>query len=501
MRGARVVARNIGWNFGSQVWLVLVGLVVTPLVVHRLSPDVYGLFTLLLAFTAYFAMLDMGFGYATTKYVAEYRARGDVEAVQKIASTSLTVYLVLATAGGAGLAALSPLLVRHVLAVPERLQGLAQSAFLVAALAFSLTMVLQAFQAFPNALQRLDLTTRRTIVFSTASSAGIVGVLALGHGLVAVLAVQAAVNAAAVAAFWLLARRLLPEIALRPGFDRATFRLLARFSLLKFVNNASTTTVMQVDKLLIGALLSLSAVGYYFVPLQLAQRLPTVVGAVAVAFLPAASALHGRADRERLVELYLRATKVVSLLGLPLASLLVIFAHPILLYWIGPHFADEGALPMQVLVVGYGINIFSTIPAITSDSLGRPGVTTAFSVASAVANVTLSLLLIPPFGILGAALAIAINSATNIPAIVWYVHRRVIDLPVRTMVRASVAAPLAAAAVAWIPMLLLRRLVEGPATLALALCLGFAVYLVATVAVGVYDATDRAVVRASLARG
>jgi O-antigen/teichoic acid export membrane protein len=497
----RVIARNIGWNFGSQLWLVAVGLVVTPFVVHRLDVAVYGLFTLLLAFTAYFAMLDLGFGYATTKYVAEYRARGDTETVQKIASTSLTVYLLLATAGGAGLAALSPLLVRHVLAVPERLQGLAQSAFLVASVAFSLTMVLQAFAAFPNALQRIDLTTKRTLVFSSASSAGILGALALGHGLVALLTVQVVVNACAVAAFALLARRLLPEIRLRPGFDRDTFRLLARFSMLKFANNISTTTVMQIDKVLIGALLSLSAVGYYFVPLQLAQRLPTVVGAVAVAFLPAASALHGRADRERLDELYLRATKVVALLGLPLASLLVIFAHPILAIWIGPRFADESALTMQVLVVGYGINIFSTIPAITSDSVGRPGVTTAFSVAAAVANVALSLLLIPLYGILGAALAIAINSATNVPVFIWYVHRRVIDLPLARVFRTSVAAPLAAAVLSWLPMLLLLRLVDGPATLALALCLGFGAFLALTVAVRTYDATDRAIARASFARG
>ena len=501
MSGARTVARNIGWNLGSQLWLVVLTLAVTPFVVHHLRVDVYGLFTLLLAFTAYFAMLDLGFGYATTKYIAEFRARGDVDAVQKIASTSLTAYLVLAVAGGVGLAAVSPLLVQHVLSVPERLQPLAQTGFLIASLAFSLTMTLQALQAFPNALQRMDLTTRRTIAFSTASTLGIVGVLALGRGLLAVLAVQTVVNAIAVAAFFLLARRLLPEVRLRPGFDRRTFRMLARFSLLKFANNVSTNTVMQIDKVLVGALVSLGAVGFYFVPLQLAQRLTTVVGAVAVAFLPAASALHGRADRERLVELYLRATKVVAVLGLPLAALLVVFAHPILQFWIDPHFADKGALTLQVLAVGYGINIFSTIPAITSDSLGRPGVTTAFSVVSACFNVALSLLLIPRYGIVGAALAIAINSAVLVPVFLWYVHRRVLDLPIRTVAARSIAAPAVAAALALVPMFALRQTVDSRPTLALALLLGFAAYLVLTLVVQVYDATDRAVARAYLARG
>ena len=500
-RGAKVVARNIGWNLGSQLWLVVLTIGATPYIVHRLDVNVYGLFTLLLAFTAYFAMLDLGFGYATTKYVAEYRARGDVDAVQKIASTSLTAYLVLALAGGLGLAAISPLLIHHVLSVPAHLQGLAQTAFLVASLGFSLTMILQAFQAFPNALQRMELTTRRTIAFATASTGGIVGVLALGHGLLAVLVVQVGVNALAVAAFYVLARRLLPEIRLRPGFDRATFRMLARFSLLKFANNVSTNTVMQIDKVLVGALVSLGAVGFYFVPLQLAQRLTTVVGAVAVAFLPAASALHGRADREHLVELYLRATKVVAVLGLPIAALLVVFAHPILQFWIDPQFADKGALTLQLLAAGYGINIFSTIPAITSDSLGRPGVTTSFSVVSACLNVGLSLLLIPRFGIVGAALAILINSATLVPYFLWYVHRRVLDLPIREVMTRSISAPAVAVALAVVPMLLLRQTVDSRLTLLLALTLGFGSYLALTLVVRVYDATDRAVARAYLARG
>lgn len=501
MNGARRVARNIGWNLASQLWLVVLTLAVTPYVVHHLRVDVYGLFTLLLAFTAYFAMLDLGFGYATTKYLAEYRARGDADAVQKIASTSLTVYLVLAVLGGVGLAAISPLLVQHVLAVPEGLQPLAQTGFLVASLAFSLTMTLQALQAFPNALQRMDLTTRRTIAFATASTLGIAAVLALGRGLLAVLALQVAVNAVAVVAFYLLARRLLPGVRLRPGFDRATFRMLARFSLLKFANNVSTNTVMQIDKVLVGALVSLGAVGFYFVPLQLAQRLTTVVGAVALAFLPAASALHGRADRARLVELYLRATKVVAVLGLPLAALLVVFAHPILEFWIDPHFADEGAVTLQVLAIGYGINIFSTIPAITSDSLGRPGVTTSFSVLSAVLNVVLSLLLIPRYGIVGAALAIGINSVLLVPVFLWYVHRRVLDLPIRTVLTRSIAAPAVAVVLALVPMFALRQTVDSRLTLAVALVLGFGAYLALTLVVHVYDATDRAVARAYLARG
>ena len=127
--------------------------------------------------------------------------------------------------------------------------------------------------------------------------------------------------------------------------------------------------------------------------------------------------------------------------------------------------------------------------------------TAAFSVASAALNVCLSLLLIPRYGILGAALAITINSVVLVPYFLWYVHRYVLAVPIAMVVRRSIAGPLAAAALSWVPMLMLRELVSGPVTLVLALALGFSAYLVMTLVVRVYDATDREVARAYLARG
>jgi hypothetical protein len=65
----------------------------------------------------------------------------------------------------------------------------------------------------------------------------------------------------------------------------------------------------------------------------------------------------------------------------------------------------------------------------------------------------------------------------------------------------SIAGPAAAAALAWVPMMLLRETVDSRVTLLLALTLGFCAYLALTLVVHVYDATDRAVARAYLARG
>jgi O-antigen/teichoic acid export membrane protein len=490
----KVVARNVGYNFLSQIWLVVLGLLITPYLVRHLGVGVYGFLTLLLAISAYSAALDFGFGFALVKYISEFYGRRDDAMVRRLVSTAVTVYLGLGVLAGLTLTLVSPWLI-DVLGVDRSLRPLAQDAFYISAAALCVTLILSMATAVPNALQRMNLTARRTIAFGTVGMLGQVVLLALGRGLLSLLVLQVVVGVAAVMSFLLVSKRLLPFISLRPTLDISTFKLLGRFSALKFVNQVAATTVMQIDKFLVGAMVSLSAVGYFVVPLQVAQRLPALVGNVAVAFLPAASAFHGQSDRVRLNELYLRATKLVALLVLPLSSMLVIFAHPILTFWIGPTFAEKSSLPLQLLAIGYGLNTFSTIPAITSDSMGRPGVTASFSVASTVLNVGVSLLLIPRFGIEGAALAIVVNSVLLVPYFIFYVHRHVIGLAVFPMIRRSLALPVLATVLSWPAMLLLRTEVNGLLSLGLVLIASFGVYILLSVVVGAYDVKERHLLR------
>ena len=130
----------------------------------------------------------------------------------------------------------------------------------------------------------------------------------------------------------------------------------------------------------------------------------------------------------------------------------------------------------------------------------RPRVTTAFSLASCLLNVGLSLVLIPAFGIVGAAFAILANSLLLVPLFIVYVHRTVLDLGVWELVRRSLVRPFAAAVVSWVPMLLLVQASESLPLLLAALAAGLAAYAGATVVFSVYDAVDRDVARSYFRR-
>ena len=43
---ARVLIKNTFWNFFTQVWLILIFMVTTPIVVHNLGDEAYGIYPL-----------------------------------------------------------------------------------------------------------------------------------------------------------------------------------------------------------------------------------------------------------------------------------------------------------------------------------------------------------------------------------------------------------------------------------------------------------------------
>lgn len=492
------IARNVGYNVAAQVWLLAFAVVTTPIIVHALGLEAFGVYSLVLSLIGYLALLDLGFGVATVKFLSELHGRGDATAVQRVVSNSLAVYLAFGLLCGGVIAALSPF--AGLLGLSPALTEVVRASLYVVAVGFVVTMVLSALTAVPNALERMDLTNRRAIAFGTLSSLGTVAVLWLGYGLVEVLALTVVVTALSALSFYRVARRLLPSVSFRPRCDRSTLRLLGRFGALKFANQAATQAVYHLDKFLVAGLVSVAAVAYYAVPVLIAQRLAALVGNVSSAFLPAASSLWGAGDVQRFEELYFRATKVVATAVLPVASVVFFFAEPLLRIWLGENFAREASLPLQALIAGYALNAFTTIPAVAADSRNRPEVTTAFSVASAVVNVALSIVLIPPFGIVGASFAILINTAVLLPLFVWYVHRRVLHLSLSELGRRSLLRPFAAAALSWPAMALLARGADSIPLLALGVAASLGAYFALTVAVRVYDEVDRDVVRNYLAR-
>src|SRR5438874_2470640 len=100
-------------------------------------------------------------------------------------------------------------------------------------------------------------------------------------------------------------------------------------------------------------------------------------------------------SHERVHELYLRSTKILTLVTLPFAVILMAIPGPILRYWLGPEYALHGAVALSLLGGMTFLNAAGGVATVTCLGVGRAWVPAAFAFASSVINVVSNLVLIP----------------------------------------------------------------------------------------------------------
>jgi len=501
MTGGRRVARNVVVNVVSQVWLTLLVIVTVPIVLHGIGVPAYGIFVLASLVLGYTALLDLGLTPAVIRSIAVHHATGNLARLQHIIGTALTMLILLALLVGGLLALLTPLAVDSFLHVPPSLRGDARFVLYVAAAGFACNMVLLLFVGVAQGLQRLDLFASRTVALGTATAVAQVLTIKLGGGLRGLALVTIAINVLSLLVFMLVARRLMPGIHFRPGFDRDALNELLGFGAMKFINQAAVQVIFHVDRLIVAAFLPIAAVSYYAVPVSICQKFILVQQAVNQAFFPAASELHALQDRARLRRLYLSAAKLGLTALLPFMILPSILAWPLLAAWIGPGFASASAPILAVLAVAYGIVAVSSVAGFAADATGHPDWNAAFTVGSAILNLSLALVLVPRVGAIGAAYALLVNGVALLLTINYAVQRWLIAIPLRTALRAIVIRPLLAGAGLSLYALVAAPRVNGILAAIAAVVIGFLVYAGLTLVLRVFDPEEIAIARELAATG
>ncbi len=399
-----MLARNTTLNLVGQVVPLLVAVFTVPYVIHHLGPDRYGLYSLALIVVGYFALFNLGIGPATTKYVAELLGSGEIDRLPGLVWTAIASQACLGLVGSALLAAASPYLVEHVLKIPADLQPQARVIFLMMAAALPIDFASGSVQGVLGASQRFDLLNAISIPTSFITYLVPVAALALGFGLPAIVFSLVLVRVAATAYMLALAIRLYPTLR-RMRFDFGLVRSLLGFGGWVAISGAVGPILIYIDQFLIGAVLSIAAVGFYTPPFTIANKLGILPSCLVSTLFPAFSTSAGRGDSEWIRKTLIRSLKFLILSAGPAALLLFFFARPLLALWLGTKFANEGALALQILAGGILVNSLAYIPYSLLQGVGRPDLTAKFHLAELPIHIALVWFLVTRFGLPGAALA------------------------------------------------------------------------------------------------
>ena len=205
------------------------------------------------------------------------------------------------------------------------------------------------------------------------------------------------------------ARRRLPQ-HLPPGDrDPGVSGKLLVFAAPLFAVGILSYITNNGDTLILGAF-DRGDVGFYTAYLSMARLLQVGIGSLAYIFLPVTARLVRAGDRGAVKITYATATKWMVLTSLPLFLVFVFFPDRSIQFVYGGGFPPSG-LPLSLLVLGA---FFSTLVGPASMAQVAYGQTRLLFYNTAVCaalDMGLSFVLIPPFGLAGAAAAWAASNA------------------------------------------------------------------------------------------
>jgi len=168
----------------------------------------------------------------------------------------------------------------------------------------------------------------------------------------------------------------------------------------------------QTDKVILGFYLNARSVGVYAVAATIVAFIPIALQSVNQIFSPIIADLHARGEVDLLNRLFQTSTKWVAGLTLPLALVVIIFS-PVLMRIFGHDF-EAGWVILVIGAAGQLVNCATGSVGFLLLMSGNERRLVRIQLVMAVVTVVLCLLLVPRWGIAGAALAAAIgNAAAN----------------------------------------------------------------------------------------
>jgi O-antigen/teichoic acid export membrane protein len=280
----------------------------------------------------------------------------------------------------------------------------------------------------------------RRYVMAPAIQLGAVLLLALMHARVSFLAwayVAGALVGAATSA-WLLVG-ILRQQGLLGELRRHGVRIPARemitFSVPLMTSDWLATMLESSGTVVLGYFYDPEHVAFFRTVFPLAVLNKIVMQSFGTLYEPAVARLFARGDRRGIADFYWETTIWIAVLTFPIFALTFAVSTPLTVLLYGARYEAAGTL-LAILAVGQYLQAVSGFNGMTIKAVGRVNYLVVINLLALGVNVAVTLLLVPPFGPVGAAVALTTTLVIhNVLKQVGLHRATAIGVPERRLVR------------------------------------------------------------------
>ena len=451
------IIKNVGSSWFALGVNIVVGLFLSPFILHRLGDTAFGLWVLIFSLTGYYGIFDFGIRSSIIRYVSKYTATHDAGEVSGLINTAMLTYscvgiasLLLTLAGC--------LYIDRLFKIPADFHATAAWLLFIVGTSVALGFPLGVFGGMLEGLQKFYIINWTNIVFSGLIRAVLIVVyLSRGYGLltVAIITVGLPIVSSSVRAA--VALRSLPIKFRWKYVDRNSFRHMANYSGVTFMVIIAARLRLKSDAVVIGTFLSSAAITYFYAGSRLVDYAGEVVSSLAQIFVPMSSQSDAAGNIARLRKIFILGNRACAFTIFPITVFFLILGKSIIGVWLGQKYVTQAYPVLIILILPHTIMQIQSASGRILFGMSKHGKLAIVSLIEGIANIVLSILLVRPLGIMGDALG------TAIPLLCTYVvfmprHLcSLLGVRVRTYLVQAYLLPVMLSAPMAVVLLLLRR--------------------------------------------
>ncbi|NJE85499.1 flippase [Thermococcus sp. CX2] len=396
------IAKGTGIVFAGTIIATILGFLTRAIIARYFETDQYGLFSLALTVLNIGVLLALlGLQSGLSREISLYRKR-DPEKVPELVSTA--VLLVTATSITAAL--LIALGSRWIAAIFQEESLSSTLRILAPSLPFAVMMAILVTVSRGFGRVKEKVYYQNIVYPVTFLAFTILGILGgFGFTFVFVAYVLSQFLGFITLFINLFKLKLLPSelrFNVKLGIELLTFSLpLMLTGILDYV-------MSWTDTLMLGYYMTSEVVGLYNAAAPIARMLPVFLNSAGFLYIPTATAFFAQGKLLEMKRIYQVITRWIFLLTFPAFVLILVFPEATIGALFGPKYT-EASLALEILAIGFMFHTFLGLNGMSLTIIGETRANLVGNLFAATANILLNVLLIPIYGIEGAATATAVS--------------------------------------------------------------------------------------------
>lgn len=464
--------KNVLFSLVNNIIGLLNGVVLSVIIARYLGPKNLGAYHLVLwAVSIAVLFVNLGIAMSLQKHVAEFQGRNDRRSIAGLINFLIRIRVTVALAVTSVLVIFSGAIAGY-FNLPDARQYIIWSAISILPSALG-----EIFSSSLLGIQKYHYSTVISLAVTPLSFVLSLAALLAGYGIIGLMVVTTFISIIGVMAnYWAARREGLLDWSVR--LPRDVRSGIARFNLGVIAMNFLDAIVWQRSEVFfLGKFRTVQEVGFYSLAFGFtATTVSFFASAIINVLIPIHSKAFGAQDPGAMEKIYQKSIQYLAMVSLPVAIGGAVLADRLVLKLYGAEYLPVAAAMSILFLSSAGGRIGSAFASVMY-SANMVRIKIYIALIWATINITLDLLLIPRYGVMGAVIA---NSATQLmgvftgPFIIYYLFRFV--FPIAVFLRV-LAGALTMGGVVW----LLKDLFPGTAGLIALVAIGAVIYLIAMV--------------------